>query len=130
MPFDQPHDPVLEILQRMRTLLTPRGAWIQKSWARDAEGDEVCPESPEAKRFCLIGAYYHITGIGADRAAGNRGMMPDESSVIRSLGFDPVDDVTGWNDKDKRTKRAVLARIDRAIEYRLSHLSSSSGDCR
>lgn len=124
MPFDATPitSPDIELLEGICQLLKKRGAWCQGSEAMTKAGDDTHPEDPEAAKFCLIGAYNRISN-----SAGDAG----QQHFAQLLGFhsDDADDVgplTDWNDKKERTKRAVLARLKRAIDKERARLLSGA----
>lgn len=50
----------LQVIRGMRRLLKKPEAWTKRRYARDANGNDVDPESRRAKCFCLIGAQYRV----------------------------------------------------------------------
>jgi hypothetical protein len=78
-------------------------------------GDETQPEDPEAAKFCLIGAMVRV-----------KGDYERQSRFEELLGFDSDVVLTDWNDEKNRTKRAVLARLKRAIDKERAKLLSGA----
>ena len=95
----------VKILRKMREILTPPGAWIQRAYAKKANGEACFPSNPEAICFCLRGALH-------------RAQMPFPEYYIH-LGTDPMYDLMkvdeSWNDQFGRTQEEVLAKIDETI---------------
>jgi len=74
--------------------------WCQRQWASDHLGRSVDFNSPGACAWCLFGA-----------------VMAVKLSTISQIKIEALtgEDVLGWNDEKKRTKRQVLAMLRKAF---------------
>lgn len=95
------------ILTTARALIAK--GWCKDSQARDADGLEVLPNDPSAKKFCVLGALdrccvNNAEGLGSFRAA--------QELIREQIG---TRSITEWNDNPRRRKREVLAVFDEAI---------------
>ena len=97
---------VIDALVRARGLVE-RG-WCQGWFARDADGYEVAAVSPQACRFCALGAIRHATNVFVE---GDNCIR----LVLRAGGNEALGDLFTWNDAPERTQADVLALYDRAI---------------
>ena len=85
-----------------------RQGWCQGRLAETAHGAEVHPCSPEAARWCLVGAVV--------RATGNGDSYPVLDAVIAHLGFDRRgESLRDWNDAPGRTVDEVAAVLLGAV---------------
>lgn len=55
-----------EILRKVGEVLKDPAKRCRGDLAQDANGNTIAPESPEACRFCLEGALYHVLGGQVD----------------------------------------------------------------
>ena len=97
---------VKEKLIEARNLIEKKG-WGQGHYAVDDDGVTVGIDSPDACRFCTMGAIY------AANRTYSESVVQD---LVQALGFDNSGEVLLWNDSPSRTKDQVLARFDRAIK--------------
>jgi len=95
----------LDVLRAARALLTEKG-WTQGAQARDAEGHTVSPMSPDAARFCALGALRH--------AAGSYHVGDPVRALKATADCDPGL-LSRWNDRPRRKVGSVLALFDRTI---------------
>ena len=97
------------VLDRIRQLLAPEGAWTQKAYARDADGLAVNPENPAACSWSLLGAMQRVKA--AEPAAGD-GVKRAIEAVHAVVGPEPID----WNDSTWRKQAHVLKVLEMARE--------------
>lgn len=99
-----------EALRAARELLTPEGAWTQGVAARDAAGNEVQSNSPDAVCFCSYGALWHVAGIKNDAVDLCELLLSD---VIEGRTGEPF--IDHWNDAEGRKHEEVLSVFDAAL---------------
>ena len=106
------HENRLALLRRTRALLAQ--GWTQHVWARPSRNAiELDPTDRRAGCWCLTGAMR--------KALGETGKshpilwVGDLDYLCTLLGFRHHGHAIVWNDGPSRTKRAVLARVDKAI---------------
>jgi hypothetical protein len=87
------------LLMAMRVLLADRGAWTQRTAARDADNKIVDCWSDKARSWCLVGAAH---------ALGYHEIIGDTLELIVAGDY--------GNFNDTHTHAEVLAALDRAIE--------------
>lgn len=97
---------VLAVLKRARAMIV-RG-WCQGTYACDADGVRVQPNSDMACRWCAAGAVRATAGGDACLAEATMSLL----AICLPRGRASV---TGFNDSQD-TKRPVLALFDRAIK--------------
>jgi len=86
---------------------TVRKAWSQAGYyAEDDQGNPRSPTSPDATKFCVMGACERH-GLNADRA-----MTLLEPLLPKSA----PNSVAVWNDRPTTKKKDVLSLFDRAIK--------------
>jgi hypothetical protein len=103
--------------------------WTQGEWAKDKDGCEVNPASPDAVIFCLEGLLYKHTGCPTDRGAGTEEQRSTwtecEELVMASIRKFEADcdrdpehhpDITVWNDESERTLLDVLTVLTHAMD--------------
>jgi hypothetical protein len=94
----------LEGLKKARALI--EAGWTQDTWARDAEGEPVWPESEDAVCFCTRGAV----------RAATRWNGPERYAMFELLeGEIPSGMIAQWQDSPERTKEEVLDLFDTVI---------------
>lgn len=89
-----------DVLRGAAELLVTKG-WCRGAAARDALGNHVMVDSPEARRFCALGAIC--------RAEGPRDSSADMTLSIVLGGY-----ITDWNDRLDRKQGDVVAAMDAA----------------
>lgn len=101
-----------DILQRVRTRLTPEGSWCQGTLYLDKDGRQA--ETPkEAVSYCLVGALHaSAQRIGYD-------VWNDAREYLRTAIITTTDGfgLTNFNDLQDTTHEKVLEVIDIAIEH-------------
>jgi len=106
----------IEILQAAKAVIDHPLKWTVGSYARDGADREVPINSPDACKFCLIGALYK--GFGYSYA-------PDiHDKLDFRIAWNALSDVTEcegqklapWNDALGRDHSEVIEAIDAAIE--------------
>ena len=102
---------VIDVLKRMRTLL--RKGWTQHAAAVTERGRVVPTVSPQAARFCLVGAEM--------RAAYDLGVYDlkqrTEKLIRRRIrSRSGQDGIADYNDTKGRKKSEILAVVSCAIE--------------
>ena len=94
------------LLRDVRALIADHDRWTTGCAARDAHGQSVMPERPEAVRFSAFGALVR---------------MVTEAHEIRDRAAEALNAATGpfgwavWEDAPGRTHAEVLATLDQAI---------------
>lgn len=124
--------PVAELLTRVRTRLTPDGAWTQHDFASTLDGLSIRVTSPLAVCWCIEGA------VGAEL-----GPVPSQDDVramegrhglhvaalvalTETLGLrDSGLTLAGWNDAPGRTHADILGVLDLTIA-RLTRLAGAA----
>jgi hypothetical protein len=92
--------------------------WIQKMFARNAQGHMCGWNSEEAKSYCSIGAIYKASNWSKTY---NTGLCFDVFNAlsdhigIERYGQGPAECIVFFNDAPKRTKAEVLDAFDKAI---------------
>ena len=107
---------VVEILKEARELVAK--GWTRGCSARDAKGDFVRPESPDATCWCAYGAVARATD---DEATGKWAI------ATRYLGDAVGYHVPAFNDAPGRTQVEVLAVFDAAIAKAKADVSAEVG---
>ncbi len=86
-----PLQSISDILSAAAVLITPEGAWVQTTLARDANGQRVSPLSDEATCWCATGAVIRVLGTtDFDFRPYSRLILPDEgeySNVAKESGL-------------------------------------------
>jgi hypothetical protein len=109
---------VAGILDRAADLIEPEGMWTRQSYARDAKGREISPESPEATCFCMMGAISRVASNHADLHAAlalvGEGLPPSPKYNAHIGGADYVAAIARFNDAPERTQAEVVAKLREA----------------
>ena len=88
------------ILLRAANLVEPKGAWTQKTFARDSAGDACSSYAEEATSYCAIGAL-NKASVGAVGEGIYKAVAHFEEYVGTPIAI--------WNDHPKRTQKEVVA---------------------
>ena len=109
----------IAVLQTMREILSPAGAWCRGAYALAADGRQVHECHSEACAWCLTGAFgaareEHGVGFGADIDKTALFRIAEAAGIECGRDVDILR-IQGWNDDANRTQTDVLAIIDRAI---------------
>ena len=121
---------VVEILRKARYILRKPEYWTQGSYARDAEGNELIHDSPDAVCWCAIGATYSAAqALGYKTCKDVQNIVQDALDVLHEgidyailhgvLNGNNRELVSDWNDVYSRKHDEVLIAFDYAIEYAL-----------
>ena len=94
---------VRDDLHEVRALL--EGGWCRGSFAMDDSGKKENPDSPDACRFCLVGAVLRVC------RSGTREIGEIVRALEKELGSH---DLVPFN--DTHTKAQVIAFVSRTIE--------------
>lgn len=86
---------------KVQDILTDESKWTQGYYARDKDNHLVSVDSPNACKFCLIGAMLKAYPEAAEKDAV-------ETTTFRKLGSG----VANWNDAPERTFAEVRALIE------------------
>jgi hypothetical protein len=97
----------VEILTKARELISDEGRWTRLSYARDADGNVVRPNDPDAVCFCAMGA---LLRASKKSMAYEDEEIPGFSELRKAMRRD----VTRYN--DAFSHKAVVLAFDRAIE--------------
>lgn len=101
-----------EALRKARELITPEGAWTQKEYARDQDGNGLWPWEEGAVCFCAMGAL--------EKAAGGSEFSVEAHRANKYLNKVNRDFTFNWNDAPNRTHAEVLEAFRRAEKLALS----------
>jgi hypothetical protein len=106
------------VLARARELIS--SSWTQDAEARNADGLEISPWSPEAVSWSLLGAL--VAGYeGLIWSAGERTAFEQLARACLLLAdVLDSDSLAAWNDAPGRTQTDVLAALDEAQRRRRS----------
>lgn len=103
---------VMDLLREARALISDPDKWTQGALARNAHGSEVAHYSPDACKWCAVGA---ISRVAASNNASYDTEMSAYSSLVQASRRLFYSDAVGEvNDTHSHTD--VLALFDRAIE--------------
>jgi hypothetical protein len=105
---------VLEVMKGARKILL-KYQWIQGTYAEQKDGQSVDPGNPDATGFCLLGALVRAEGRDSYRAHGTAHSLAEDKLVQLIPAKQEQPSVADWQDEPKRTKKQVLALLDRAI---------------
>lgn len=102
----------LELLTRVRELLTDPNHWTREAWARKADGAACSFDDPDAGCWCLVGALMYVDPT----------VMPNvlQRRVTR-VGYE---NIVMFNDDQEHA--GVLALLDEAI-YALKEERNAQG---
>lgn len=98
-----------EILLKAAEFLTDE-RWTQGDLSRDAQGNEVYHDSPDACRWCANGALRKVTDDDEQEYSEAEAYLLD---VVQAAGFGAVED---WNDAQGRTAAQVRAMLRKAAK--------------
>lgn len=100
---------LLPVLKAAREIITSADRWCQDHIARDAEGNPVASDMPEAASFCFIGAVHK-----AARASGYDAMYNCSDDLEQLLiGCVPARFVKNYVDNDMQVFQCVpVARFN------------------
>lgn len=102
---------MLDALRRTRAILTDFG-WIQGHSAEAADGTIRIPHSPDAVRFCALGALRRATATAPVTRLAARDAL--DATVREWTGTDWG--LMSFNDSEDQTKEGVLHLFDVTIE--------------
>jgi hypothetical protein len=96
-----------EVLRAARAQIADRKRWCRGDLAQDADGGLVLPSSPDARRFCALGALSVAEGSARGYEAALLLNAVSGSSIVA------LNDEGRWG---RLAHRRVLAAYDAAIE--------------
>jgi hypothetical protein len=96
-----------QTLRRAKALI--KKGWCKGSFARDKNGMGVPFNSPQAVKFCMLGAVYRAAGSSSNNLA---------TDLYHILCKVMPNTVSYFNDKFGRKKSQILAKFDQAINYK------------
>lgn len=106
-----------EIFTGMRALLSAPGSWLQYVMAATADGTPVDARSPNAVKFCLHGAFYHVYQTDY--------IVPLDIYVTLRKYIGEGVFMTNWNDVVGRTQDEVLSLLTSCIEDSVANAKQS-----
>jgi hypothetical protein len=104
------HPTPLEVLRGARELISDPERWTQGEYARNAEHEAVNFLSPEACRWCLVGALAKASGRDPD---DHEPAMACVAHLLRPWSRNVLVAITSFNDESEHAK--ALALLDEAI---------------
>lgn len=109
------NDKVADTLEAAATALLVPGVWIRGNMARDAIGNSVRTRSPEACRFCAVGA---IEAAATELHTNAFDALVEIENLIRQgeSSGNPSRYVVRWNDNPQRTAEQVASKMLEAAE--------------
>ncbi len=99
-----------EALRKVRELITPKGAWTQNNWARDADGYGTRPWGDNAVCWCSMGACDAVM-----HNEGREDYVGQGSGLYIWLDKAVAEWPSDFNDMTYRAQSEVLDAFDRAI---------------
>jgi len=102
----------IDLLREARALISDPDKWTQGTLARNAYGSEVAHYSPDACKWCAVGA---ISRVAASNNASYETEMSAYSALVQASRILFDSDAVG-EVNDTHTHADVLALFDRAIE--------------
>jgi len=110
---------VADILTAAADLIEPEGAWTQRAYARDRDGEDIEDRSSyyedepefEAVCYCAIGAIMTAAGERPDRVG-----QDDMGALEVFACFVGEESIHIWNDNPERTQAEVVAALRAAAE--------------
>lgn len=91
----------LQLIAQVRNLLSEPRYWTSCTLARNANGTECRPASPEAVRWCVMGAFHKVLDV-------NDYDIDVAKKISRLLGYDDPMEVTNINDTVGYTAAKML----------------------
>lgn len=103
-----------EILAGMRELLDSPEKWCQFANSRNAQGEAVVPDDPEAQSWCLQGAALRVTDMerNATRATSLCSLVNVLRAIARAEAW--AHGAISWNDSTHRTYEDVVLALKKA----------------
>jgi hypothetical protein len=99
-----------QILTEAKALVTPIESWLRTGWsAEDGNGAQVSCESPEACRFCMMGAIVHVLVAHKLARGWGDGIAAYRSDLVSDAG-------SLFTFNDNATHAEVLAKFDELME--------------
>lgn len=92
----------LEFLKAVKAKISTPETWTSGSMARNKHGDAIKPNSPDAVRWCVLGA------AGVVETEGARRIIIETAFVRKGTQISYINDAKGFD--------AVHAILDRAIK--------------
>ena len=102
---------VVDLLNKARKLIETPDRWCQGDFARDEKGESVITVSPEACKWCMIGALEKA----ADTLSLDSSLAYSDAREFLSVAVGESI-LSWWNDIEGRTHTEVLQAFDRAIK--------------
>ena len=113
---------LLEILIKVRELLSNKDHWTKGYYARNVRNDMIDPQDPAACTFCMYGAIYKVCPDIPFSAVGFKDpiIMQAHDEITRAIvelypAFKDEPEAR-FNDNSNTTHEDVLKVLDRAIE--------------
>ena len=115
LPTYAPTYTTIDTLKAARAVLTSPENWTKGCYARDAAGDACKPYSPNAVKWCAIGACAAVSRQSVYSCKLE--MVTDE--LIKCMPNKPDEpgqgDIADWQDAPETTHEQMLAMFDCAI---------------
>ncbi len=105
--------PNAAVLIEAKRLILDERDWIKESFAEDADGRAVIPDSPHACKFCLQGAVAHVMNVRPGRYEDQDTWGPTEDFLNKASGeFSGQSDSVDFNDGEDTRHGDVLRFFD------------------
>jgi len=105
----------VQFLRDARKLITDNG-WTQNAWARNASGNAVPADHPDAVCFCVAGALKRVAIDAGLITSTKRIDSPAFQEACNTLVVHTRTFPSIWNDMPERTQPEVLRAFTIAIE--------------
>jgi hypothetical protein len=115
---------VIEDLMKVRELLSNPDHWAKRNYAYNAQNQKVDWDSPDACKFCLLGACGKVLNLTFE---GEVSIFHTEvSEALEDTCEEPI---PAFNDRGSTTHQNILDCIDKTIETVKAKEAASDISC-
>lgn len=98
----------------VRELLSDPDRWTKKAMAVDGAGCPVVLYSPEACRWCLLGAMLHVYRSDEEYGKASERLYSMLRPQLQEFSLSEAFNLVAWNDAEERTYQEVIDLVTKA----------------
>lgn len=119
----------------VKSLLLDKNKWTKKSSAKDEYGSDISTDSPDARQWCLMGAFSNVITKDLDLLTEKYGTVDPFSDCINFLVKQLPDNeiysgLAGFNDHPRTEHKEIIGVLDKGINILDKYIKKYGSETR